>query len=163
MALGMTLFFVGEQASSASAPDPLRGNVIAATSGLTWALTMIAMRSASRDPARTVGPMLIMGNALACIGCLPLALPVQGTTAVDWAVIAYLGVVQIGLAYVLVSAGMRHVTALEGVLLLLVEPALNPVWAALVQGERPGPWSLVGGATILAATVGKTIADSGRA
>src|SRR5262249_43987817 len=102
MALGMTLFFVGEQASSASAPDPLRGNVIAATSGLTWALTMIAMRSVSRDPARTVGPMLIMGNALACIGCLPLALPVQGTTAVDWAVIAYLGVVQIGLAYVLV-------------------------------------------------------------
>ena len=63
------------------------------------------------------------------------------------------GVVQIALAYALVSAGLRHVTALEGMLLLLLEPALNPVWAWIVHGENPGPWSLGGGAIVLAATV----------
>ena len=65
-------------------------------------------------------------------------------TAADWLVVAYLGVVQIALAYVLVSAGLRHLTALEGMLLLLLEPVLNPVWAgssrangrALVAGRR---------------------------
>ena len=162
MALGLVLFFVGEQPSFASAPDPVRGNLIAAIDGLTWALTMIAVRWISRDPARTIGAMLITGNALAFLGCLPLALPVQGATGGDWLVVVYLGVVQVGLAYVLVSAGLRHVTALEGVLLLLLEPVLNPVWAALVQGERPGVWSLVGGAIILTATIAKTAADTGR-
>jgi drug/metabolite transporter (DMT)-like permease len=67
-------------------------------------------------------------------------------------------VFQIALPYVLAGAGMRHVTALEGALLLLLEPVLNPVWAALVQGERPGVWPLVGGAIILAATIGNALA-----
>jgi drug/metabolite transporter (DMT)-like permease len=44
--------------------------------------------------------------------------------------------------------------------LLLLEPALNPVWALAVQGERPGAWSLWGGALILAATLLKTWTDS---
>jgi len=35
--------------------------------------------------------------------------------------------------------------------LLLVEPALSPIWAWLVHGERPGRWSLAGGALILGA------------
>ena len=78
----------------------------------------------------------------------------------DWALIAYLGVFQIVAAYLLVSAGLRHLTALEGMLLLLIEPVLNPVWAALVEGEVPGALSLVGGAVILGATVWKTVADA---
>ena len=74
--------------------------------------------------------------------------------------IVYLGVFQIVGAYLLLSAGLRHLTALEGMLLLLLEPVLNPVWAALVQGEVPGALSLAGGAVILGATVWKTVADA---
>lgn len=154
MALGLGLFFVGEQPSFTSAPEPVRGNLIAALDGVTWALTVMGVRWISRDPARSIGAALVAGNALAFMLCLPLALPVHGATASDWLVIAYLGVVQIALAYVLVSAGLRQLTALEGMLLLLLEPVLNPVWAALLQGERPGVWSLLGGAIILAATIG---------
>jgi drug/metabolite transporter (DMT)-like permease len=51
---------------------------------------------------------------------------------------------------------MRHVTALEANTLLLLEPALNPVWVWLVQGERPGPWAISGGAIILLATLANT-------
>ena len=68
----------------------------------------------------------------------------------------YLGVFQIGVAYLLLGAGIRHVTALEASVLLLLEPALNPFWAWLVQGERPGAWSLAGGALILGATLART-------
>ena len=50
----------------------------------------------------------------------------------------WLGVFQIGLAYAAARSGVRHVTALEASLLLLAEPVLNPVWAWMVQGERPG-------------------------
>jgi drug/metabolite transporter (DMT)-like permease len=154
MALGLALFFVGEQPRFASAPDPLRGNLVAALSGVTWALTVMGLRWLSREPARPIGATLVAGNALACLICLPLALPVRGAAATDWLILAYLGVVQIALAYVLVSAGLRRLTALEGVLLLLLEPVLNPLWAGLLQGEFPGPWSIAGGAVVLGATVG---------
>jgi DME family drug/metabolite transporter len=162
MAVGLALFFVGEQPSLASAPAPLRGNLIAALDGVTWALTVVAMRWMSRDPQRSVGGMLIIGNGLAFAVCLPLALPVHGATLRDWAVIAYLGVVQIALAYRLLSAGMRHLTALEAMLLLLVEPVLNPVWAGLIQGERPNGWSLIGAAVILAGTIGNGLRSARR-
>lgn len=159
MAVGLALFFVGEPSPSASAPEPLRGNLVAASSGLTWALTVLALRWLSRDGRGPAG-MLLLGNLLACLACLPLALPVHGATAADWAVIAYLGVFQIVAPYLLLGAGLRHLTALEGMLLLLLEPVLNPLWAALVQGEVPSALSLAGGAVILAASLWKTVADA---
>jgi DME family drug/metabolite transporter len=54
-----------------------------------------------------------------------------------------------------VTRAIRHVSALEASLLLLVEPVLNPLWAWWIHGERPGAWALVGGGIILAATVWK--------
>jgi drug/metabolite transporter (DMT)-like permease len=163
MAIGLTLFFVGEQPSFASAPDPLRGNVIAALGGVAWALTVLGFRWIGRDPGRRVGATLVSGNVLACAATLPLALPVTGGGARDWAVVVYLGIFQIALAYIFLSAGLREVTALEGILLLLLEPVLNPLWAGLLHGERPGGWAIGGGAIVLAATLFKSLADSPRA
>ncbi|HSP96785.1 MAG TPA: DMT family transporter [Candidatus Dormibacteraeota bacterium] len=159
MAIGLTMFFVGEQPSFASAPEPVRGNLVAALSGVTWALTVLGMRWQSRAGGGP-GAMLLLGNLLACLVCLPLAWPLAAAAVGDWALIAYLGIFQIVAAYLLVSAGLRHLTALEGMLLLLLEPVLNPVWAALVEGEVPGALSLAGGAVILGATVWKTVADA---
>jgi drug/metabolite transporter (DMT)-like permease len=45
------------------------------------------------------------------------------------------------------------VPAFEASALLLLEPALNPVWTWLVHGERPSAWALSGGALILGATL----------
>ena len=42
-------------------------------------------------------------------------------------------------------------------LLVLLEPVLNPIWTFLLAGERPGPWALAGGALILGATVWRTV------
>jgi drug/metabolite transporter (DMT)-like permease len=80
--------------------------------------------------------------------------------AVDWAVVLYLGIFQIGAAYLLLSAGIRHVPALEASVLLLLEPALNPVWSWLVHGETPGAWSIAGGVLILGATLLRTAYDA---
>ena len=76
--------------------------------------------------------------------------------AEDVAVILYLGVVQIGIAYACLTRAMRHVPAVEAATLLMVEPAMNPVWTWLVDGERPAAWSLAGGAVILSATLANT-------
>ena len=94
------------------------------------------------------------GNLIAFVVCLPWALPPSGD-AQDWILIVYLGVVQIGLAYLLLAAAVRHVPAFEVSLLLLVEPALNPVWSWLVHGETPSGVAIAGGVLILGATAAK--------
>jgi drug/metabolite transporter (DMT)-like permease len=91
-----------------------------------------------------------------------MALPVVSSRPVDWVMVASLGVFQIALAYVFLIRGLRQVTALEASLLLLLEPVLNPIWAWLVHGERPGAWSLTGGLVILLATLAKSAWDARR-
>jgi drug/metabolite transporter, DME family len=107
-----------------------------------------------------VATAVACGNLIAFLVCLPAALPLVGSSRLDVAIILYLGVFQIAGAYYFLTRGLRTVPALEASLLLLVEPVLNPLWAWLVHGERPGPWSLVGGAAILVATTAKTWNDS---
>ena len=163
IAVGLALVLTGVPPATATAPDPALGNVLAVASGVAWALTMIGLRwVAAHD--RTDGGTLatvVGGNAIACLVCLPLALPVADATLVDWAVVGYLGVFQIGLAYLFMARGIRGVPALEASMLLLIEPALNPVWAWLAHGEEPGPLAVLGGALILLATVARAM-PSGR-
>jgi drug/metabolite transporter (DMT)-like permease len=97
---------------------------------------------------------------LACLVCLPLALPVHDATPASWLVVLYLGVVQIGIAYLALATAMPHVPALEASTLLLVEPGLNPVWAFLAHGERPGPLAWGGGALIVLSALAKTWWDA---
>jgi len=105
---------------------------------------------------------VVIGNLLAFFAVLPFALPVQAARPLDWAIVAGLGTIQIGIAYVFLTEGLRHVRALEASMLLLLEPVLNPVWSWLIHGEKPRAWSLLGGAIILGGTLAKTWLDSRR-
>jgi len=166
---GFCLFFVEADRAVASAPNPPLGNLFGALSGLAWALTVVGLRWAARGGhagetgQATVGPVIVAGNMIAFSVCLPLALPFGAAAPSDWLVLAYLGVFQIGIAYCLLASGLRHLPALDASLLLMLEPVLNPIWAWLIHGERPGVWSAAGGAIILTATAGKTIWDGRRA
>jgi DME family drug/metabolite transporter len=154
---GIVLFFVGTEHAMATAPDPRRGNLLALASGVTYALMLAGLRWLSlRGHGGSTLAATALGNVIAALAVLPLALPVAHFTAPDVTVLLYLGVVQIGLAYVLLTRGIRHVPAVEATTLLMVEPALSPVWAWLVHGERPGPWAIAGGAAILGATLVNT-------
>ncbi len=161
LGVGMITLFLGTDVPTASAPDPALGNVLATLSGIGWALTMIGLRwlgRSQRAGATPAGAAVIAGNLIAFLWSLPFALPVEGGgTAADWLVVAYLGVFQIGLAYLSLTAALRKVPALDTALLLLLEPVLNPLWAWLVQGETPGPWSFVGATIILAGTILKAM------
>ncbi|HVG44121.1 MAG TPA: DMT family transporter [Longimicrobium sp.] len=161
VALAMGLFFVERPPAAATAPDPRLGNILALVSGVLYAAMIMGLRwlggraGGGENSLSTV----VAGNAIACLVCLPFALPAP-VGAADVAVIGYLGVFQIGAAYVLLTNGLRHVTALEGSTLLLLEPALNPFWSWIVHRENPGFWSLAGGALILGATLVKTAVDA---
>ena len=159
---GLALFFVSTEAPVATAPDPMTGNLLALTSGFFWALTVCGLRWMGAAGGEHGSPVaaVVSGNLTAFLVSLPMALPLGPHAPVDWAVIGYLGVFQIALAYVLVTSALRHIPALEASLILLIEPVLNPVWAWAFQGERPGAWALLGGAIILGATTLKGWLDA---
>ena len=153
VAVGLALFFVGTDVPVRTAPAPFQGNVLAALSGFTWALTLMGLRWMGADESGgSPAGAVVLGNALACLATLPMALPFTAIAAADWGAILYLGLFQIALAYAFVTKAVGRLPALEISIILLIEPALNPVWAWLVHGERPGPWALAGGALILGAT-----------
>ncbi len=158
IAVGMGFFFVGRQASFVTAPDPVRGNILAAVSGVTYAGMLLGLRwmgTRGGSPAAAAA----FGNLFAFLVALPAMGTLRGHAPADWAVILYLGIFQIGLAYALLTRAISHVPALEASLLLFLEPALNPLIAWAVHGEYPGPWALLGGALIMGATGVKAWVD----
>jgi len=154
---GMTVFFMGTEPAVRTAPDPPKGNLLAAASGVFFALVVVGLRWLSRGGKQDAGIATVtLGNILAALATLPMALPVTAPAAPDIAILLYLGTLQIGLAYVCLTRGIGHVPAVESGTLLMLEPAMNPVWTWIVHGERPGPWSLAGGIVILSSTLANT-------
>jgi drug/metabolite transporter (DMT)-like permease len=158
---GMSMIFAGGQSAFATAPDPMRGNLVGVVTGICWALTVIGLRWLGRDrPGKESGneaaAAVVGGNLIACLVTIPVALPIPNATTVDWAAVSFLGIFQIALAYVFLVRGVRRVGALEVSLLVLLEPVLSPVWAWMIHGERPSELALLGGGIIVVATAGYT-------
>ncbi len=162
LALGLALFFVGIDGPVATAPDPVRGNVLAAGSGLAIALLVVGLRWLAGRGRGEAAAAILIGNIVGFLATLPAAVPVAEPRLAEALIILYLGVFQLGLAYVLVTRAIAHVPALEASMLLFIEPVLNPVWAWLVHGEVPGVWARVGGALILGTTALQTVLEARR-
>jgi DME family drug/metabolite transporter len=161
LATGLLLVFLGAEAPAATAPAPFKGNVLAVLSGIAIALMMIGLRALARHgDGAAAAPAVLAGNVIAFALNLPAALPFPRPMLSDVAILAFLGVFQIALAYTLLARALRHVPALEASMLLLVEPALNPVWAWLIHHEVPSSRAIAGGMIILGATVAKSLLDA---
>lgn len=154
LAAGLVLLIWGTPPPSRTAPDPWRGSVLALLCGITVAVMMVGLRWLGRHGASSgsAPAAVVLGNLLIVAVAMPLAAPLHAPGARDAAVLLWLGVFQIGAAYALMLAGLRHVPVLEATLLMFIEPVLSPIWAFLVHGEQAGRWTIVGGAIVLAAT-----------
>ena len=164
LAVGLVLLLLGTPPPSSTAPDPGRGNVLAALCGLTVGVMMVGLRWLGRSGAEagSAPAAVVLGNLLIVAIALPLALPLPPVGARDLLALGWLGVFQIGVAYALMLAGLRHVPVLEATLLMFIEPVLSPTWAWLLHGERPGPWTIAGGAIVLAATAAQMVYEQWR-
>src|SRR5688572_5158783 len=128
MGAGFVLFFLGRDQASSTAPNPALGNVLAALCAVTWAFTVIGYRwLAARGSS--VASAAVAGNIVAAITAFAMAQPLAAGRPVDWAVVLFLGVCQLGIPYLFLSRAVPQVRALEVGLFLLIEPVLNPIWA----------------------------------
>jgi drug/metabolite transporter, DME family len=148
--VGMSLFFVGKLR-----PEDVSGNLLALASGVCFALFILLMR---HPKAREVNraSATIFGNLIAVLICAPAFVGAlqRGISPVDFGCLAYLGIVQIGFAYLLFTSAMaRGVRSTDASIIGYVEPVLNPIWVFLFIGERPSGWAMAGGAIIIASVM----------
>lgn len=97
-------------------------------------------------------PAVFLGGAISALLMLPLALPLHATQR-DVALLAALGVFQLGLPCMLMVVAARRLSAPEISLLALLEVVLGPLWAWLGAGEVPATGTVLGGLLVLAALI----------
>jgi len=151
--VGMGVFFLDRVS-----PGHMLGNVIAVASGVAFALVALCMR-AQRGVSTTES--ILFGNVLSALVCLPFAEPFPLHTDVVVNLLL-LGVVQLGISYLLYAWAMAHVSALEAVLVTVLEPLLNPIWVAVMLHEAPSPIAIAGGIIVIGGVLTRNILQARR-
>ena len=154
---GMSLFFVDKLEAG-----QLAGNLLATLSGVFFAFTVLLIRRDAKDGSGDAIPSTTLGNVLAALGPAPFAGALLHVSTTGALVLVYLGVMQLGVSYWMFARGVRRVPAAEASLISMLEPVCNPLWVLLGTGERPGPWSIAGGAVVLGAVALRTLIVSPR-
>lgn len=144
---GMALFF-----KDSLTLGHLWGDALAVLSGVCFAgMTMALRKQKDGSPVESI----ILGNLIAFFVGLPWILKSAPLPPSGWAALFVLGVVQLGVSYWLYARAIKHVTAIEAVLIPVIEPILNPIWVLLFMQEKPTRWALVGGAIVLTAVTAR--------
>lgn len=134
----------------------LLGNGFGLLSALCFAfLAMLLRKQKDSSPMESV----LLGNILTAIIGLP-SLAMSQPDAKSLLGLLLLGVFQLGIAYILFTKATQHVSAIEIVLIPVIEPILNPIWVVLMVGERPSILALIGGLIVLGAVVGRGVLSS---
>lgn len=142
----------------------LAGLALCLGSGLCYAIyALVSQRLVSRAPPATVTLWLF---AVASVVAMPTAFAISGpfsTTPSGWVLVAYLGLVSTGVAYLLFSHALRHISGASGVTLALAEPVTAFALAMFVVQERQAPSAFAGLAMVLAGLLIVVWAEARRA
>ena len=114
------------------------------------AVNWVVLQRAGKNVDMSVS--VLVGGTISALVCLPFALPLQ-LSVHDLSLLAFLGVVQLGIPCVLVMYVARHVSAPEAALLGLLEVVFGILLTWAFGAERPGMATLIGGSAVLAALV----------
>jgi len=150
--IGIGLFFCGQLTVR-----EVWGNLVALASGVGYGWLALLLRKQKSGGALE---SVVLGNVLAAaigvpfmFGSVPSASSVVG--------LVVLGVVQLGIPYVLYTIASKHVSALDLTLIPAIEPILNPIWVLLLVGEVPTGWAVLGGAIVLSSVTFRGLSAGG--
>ncbi len=148
---GIGLFFFDQLSL-----DHTAGNLVAVAAGVAFAFGAMTMRMVGRNPDSDPIRPLLLGNILGALLGAPfwsVGLP----DATGWGALLALGLVQQAAAYFCYAAAVRHATAIEVMLIPVIEPILSPLWVAIFFGEWPSQWALVGGTIVIGAVTMRAV------
>ena len=142
--VGMALFFQADLS-----PSGVWGNLISVFSGICLATMLISLRLQKDSGAAET---LILGNMIAFVVGM-IWIPNNEVNLKEGAIIFYLGVIQLGLPFILLTQAIKVLTAVETVLIQTLEPILSPIWVAIIILEFPSPIAFVGAFLVLTAVL----------
>lgn len=149
--VGMVLFFL----DSLKGGD-LIGDLAAVASGVTFALNSVLLRKQKdADPLSS----LFLAHILAAViaGIISIFMPAPVLSLKSLAAVGGLGLLQVGVASILLGYAIKRITALQSMLIAVLEPILNPLWVFLATGERPTARSMLGGVIIIVAVLASSV------
>ncbi|MEZ4398838.1 MAG: DMT family transporter [Kofleriaceae bacterium] len=157
--VGVTLFFFDQLAF-----DHLAGNLVALGAGVCFATNVVLLRKIARAPVGTSSALraMLLGHVIAAVVAMPFVVTAPSLPASGWMAMAALGLLQQTAPTLLYAWVIRRVTAVEGLLIPIVEPIVSPVWVWLLFDERPGAWAVVGGVVVLGAVTWRGVAPARR-
>ena len=145
---GMTLFFFDNLTI-----DQKAGNMIAIASGISMAFFIVLMRmQKDGNPVESV----LLGNILTALIGIPFVAGHFPDT-IGWIALVVAGIFQLGISYILFSIAIKQATALEAILIPVIEPILNPIWVFIIIKEVPAKLSIIGGIVVISAITLKCI------
>ncbi|GAB2602408.1 membrane protein [Paractinoplanes abujensis] len=154
--IGLVLISVTAGHGTGGGDSPYLGLALAVAAGITYAATTVLGHSLARrtDPVTLTTCTTTVG-AVALAPFLVIAAvagqPAAGTSLPSLALLAYLGLATMALAYGLLYAGLRTTSGSAATIATLLEPVAAALLAATLLHERL-PWpAVVGGVLILAA------------
>jgi drug/metabolite transporter (DMT)-like permease len=137
---GMLLFF-GDNLTI----DGYWGNICAIISAICWALFVLFARRQKDDAPLKIA---ILGHVICALSGIPFMVTAgPPESGLFWIIL--MGAVGAGLSFVLYTAVIKRLKAIEAIITQTIEPVFNPIWVFLVVGETPGTWALLGGMVVL--------------
>ncbi|GAB4118039.1 MAG: DMT family transporter [Candidatus Caldatribacteriota bacterium] len=144
--IGISLFLMEPNQASTSL-----GNIIALSSGMAMAIGVVFLHLLSNQSAVEIVSLTNLGTALLILPFIPSTVSTISSLGIKyWFYLFYLGAIQIGLAYLLFTNGLKYITPLNASIITLTEAIFNPLWVFFFLGEKPSIYGLVGGIIILA-------------
>lgn len=137
----------------------LIGNILAILTGISFAGFIVNLKTYKTED--TICP-IIYGNMFNFIIGLPFySLSLFAPKSIISLII--LGCFQIGLSYILYSKAIKHLSAIDGIIIPILEPLLNPVWVFIVLGEEMSRNTILGGIIIILTIIARDIYQRKRA
>lgn len=150
---GVLLFFIdGLQAGN------MLGNLVAVLSGVCYAGVFMMNASENSDAMSSV----FFGQLAAAVIFTPFCLGETDFSLIPMLALLALGALQVGLAYIFLSLGIRDTPPVTASLITGLEPVLNPIWVAVFYKEHISPTALVGAVIVIGAIVGYNVLKSKR-
>ena len=97
-------------------------------------------------------PATCASQPLVVLACLPFV-SLGSASGTDWALLAALGIGQMGLGLAFLTVGARLIPPAQVAIISLLEVVLGPLWVWLAYDETPSAATLLGGAVVVAAVV----------
>lgn len=129
------------------------GNMIALLSGIAYAGVFLMNELPGGDAISSV----FWGDVLSAMTGLPFLLQETEFSATGIGSLIVLGVFQVGVAYILLTEGLKTTPAVTASLVSGIEPVLNPVLVAVFYREFIGAMSFAGAVVVVGSVIGYNV------